>query len=102
MAESYHWRLDVTFREDENHTIEKQAAFNLNIMRKLALNVPRIFEVRNKRLSLNEETFYDRCQPRTALRIPSKLIMLQKINSDRRIRRTYLCVCRGVFSTTNA
>jgi predicted transposase YbfD/YdcC len=30
MVESYHWHLDVTFREDENHTLEKQAAFNLS------------------------------------------------------------------------
>jgi hypothetical protein len=57
MVESYYWRLDVTFREDENHTIEKQAAFNLNIMRKLALSVPMIFEVRNKRLSLKKKRF---------------------------------------------
>ena len=34
MIESYHWHLDVTFHEDENRTIEKQAAFNLNIIRK--------------------------------------------------------------------
>jgi len=27
MVESYHWRLDVTFREDANHTIDKDAAF---------------------------------------------------------------------------
>jgi len=38
MVESYHWHLDVTFREDGNHTIEKQAAYNLNIMRKLSMN----------------------------------------------------------------
>jgi hypothetical protein len=49
--------LDVTFREDENHTIEKQAAFNLNIMRKLSLSVLRIFEVRNKPLSLKKKRF---------------------------------------------
>jgi predicted transposase YbfD/YdcC len=57
MVESYHWHLDVTFREDENHTIEKQAVFNLNIMRKLALSVLRIFEVRNKRLRLKKKRF---------------------------------------------
>ena len=26
MVESYHWHLDVTFREDGNHTLEKQAS----------------------------------------------------------------------------
>jgi predicted transposase YbfD/YdcC len=60
MAESYHWHLDVTFREDENHTLEKQAAFNQNILRKLALNVLKIFQtgktplrVRMKRFSIS-------------------------------------------------
>lgn len=38
LVESYHWHLDVTFREDGNHTLEKQAAYNLNIMRKLNFN----------------------------------------------------------------
>ena len=31
MVESYHWHLDVTFREDANRTLKQQAAFNLNI-----------------------------------------------------------------------
>jgi hypothetical protein len=31
MVESYHWHLDVTFREDANHTMDKAAAYNLNI-----------------------------------------------------------------------
>jgi len=57
MVESYHWHLDVTFREDDNHTLEKQAAFNLNIIRKLALNVLKIFEVGNKPLSLRKKRF---------------------------------------------
>ncbi len=35
MVESYRWHLDVTFREDGNHTLEKQASYNLNIMRKV-------------------------------------------------------------------
>ncbi|MCL2023418.1 MAG: hypothetical protein FWG82_03505 [Oscillospiraceae bacterium] len=34
----------MTFREDNNHTLEKQAAFNLNIIRKLALNILRIYD----------------------------------------------------------
>jgi predicted transposase YbfD/YdcC len=57
MVESYHWHLDVTFPEDDNHTIEKQAAFNLNIIRKLALNVLKIFEAGNKPLSLKMKRF---------------------------------------------
>ena len=27
MVESYHWHLDVTFREDGNLTLEKQASY---------------------------------------------------------------------------
>lgn len=57
MVESYHWHLDVTFREDENRTIEKQAAFNLNIIRKLAINILKLFEVGNKPLSLKKKRF---------------------------------------------
>ena len=57
MVESYHWHLDVTFREDDNRTLEKQAAFNLNIMRKLALNVLKMFEVGTKPLSLRKKRF---------------------------------------------
>ena len=57
MVESYHWHLDVTFREDANHTLEKQAAFNLNIIRKLALHVLKLFEVGNKPLSLKRKRF---------------------------------------------
>jgi len=57
MVESYHWHLDVTFREDDNHTIDKQAAYNLNILRKLALNVLRIFEIGKKPMSLRKKRF---------------------------------------------
>ena len=57
MVESYHWHLDVTFREDENRTLEKQATFNLNIMKKLALNVLKIIDVGKKSLSLARKRF---------------------------------------------
>lgn len=57
MVESYHWHLDVTFREDGNHTLEKQAAYNLNIMRKLALNVLKLVEVGSKALSIKKKRF---------------------------------------------
>jgi predicted transposase YbfD/YdcC len=57
MVESYHWQLDVTFREDDNHTLEKQAAFNLNILRKLALNMLKVVEVGKKALSLKKRRF---------------------------------------------
>lgn len=57
MVESYHWHLDVTFREDGNHTLEKEAAYNLNIMRKLALNVLRIFNVGKRPLSMKKKRY---------------------------------------------
>jgi predicted transposase YbfD/YdcC len=57
IVESYHWHLDVTFREDENRTLEKQAAFNRNIMKKLALNVLKIIDVGKKSLSLARKRF---------------------------------------------
>lgn len=37
--ESMHWHLDVTFGEDSNHTLNKNAAQNLNIIRKMALPI---------------------------------------------------------------
>ena len=57
MVESYHWHLDVTFREDDNRTIEKQAAYNLNIMRKIALHVLKIYTTGKKPLSLKMKRF---------------------------------------------
>lgn len=54
MVESYHWHLDVTFREDANRTAEKDAAYNLNIMKKMALNTLKLFDISNllKRASI--------------------------------------------------
>ena len=57
MVESYHWHLDVTFREDDNHTLEKQAAFNLNILRKLAMNVLKIYDASKKTMSRKLKRF---------------------------------------------
>ena len=37
--ESYHWILDVTFREDASRTLNKNVARNLNILRKLAISI---------------------------------------------------------------
>ena len=73
IVESYHWHLDVTFREDDNHTLEKQAAFNLNIMRKLALNVLKIFETGKKTLSLSKKRFSIGTNPEKHLEVILKL-----------------------------
>ena len=45
MIESAHWHLDVTFREDVNRTLDKTAAFNLNILRKLVLNFLKLMDM---------------------------------------------------------
>ena len=57
MVESYHWHLDVTFREDGNHTLEKQASYNLNIMRKLSLNVLKLIEIGSNGMSLKKKRY---------------------------------------------
>ena len=57
MIESYHYHLDVTFKEDANHTEEKQAAFNLNILRKLALNSLKLLDIGMKRASMKGKRF---------------------------------------------
>ena len=35
--ESMHWFLDVIFKEDDNKVMDKTAAYNLNILRKISL-----------------------------------------------------------------
>jgi len=57
MVESYHWHLDVTFREDANHTIDKWAAFNLNIIKKIAINTLKLLDVGIKRVSLKNKRY---------------------------------------------
>jgi len=57
MVESYHWHLDVTFKEDNDTTLEKQAAYNLNILRKLALNILKLFDVGRPHVSLRRKKF---------------------------------------------
>lgn len=57
-VESFHWHLDVTFREDANHTLERQGALNLNIMRKWALVVLKQLEVRKTKTSMKLKRYY--------------------------------------------
>jgi len=64
MVESYHWQLDVTFREDADHTLNKHVAYNLNIMRKLALNLLKLIDVGRKNVSLNKKRFMICCNPK--------------------------------------
>ena len=59
-VESMHWHLDVTFREDKNQTLEKTAAQNMNILRKLALSILKIFQM-DKKYSLKKKRFAISC-----------------------------------------
>ena len=57
MVESYHWHLDVTFREDANRTLDKTAAYNLNIIRKIAINTLKVFEISARKVSVKGKRF---------------------------------------------
>jgi predicted transposase YbfD/YdcC len=57
MVESYHWHLDVTFREDANRTIDKDAAYNLNIIKKTAINILKLLDVGLKNVSLKGKRY---------------------------------------------
>ena len=57
MVESYHWHLDVTFREDANHTLDKAAAYNLNIVKKMAINTLRLLDVGIARVSMKNKRY---------------------------------------------
>jgi predicted transposase YbfD/YdcC len=59
-VESMHWHLDVTFREDKNRTLEKTAAENLNILRKLALSILKVFHL-DKKYSIKKKRFALSC-----------------------------------------
>jgi predicted transposase YbfD/YdcC len=63
MVESYHWQLDVTFKEDANHTRNKHISYNLNIMRKLALNLLKLLDVGKKHVTLVKKRFMICCNP---------------------------------------
>jgi predicted transposase YbfD/YdcC len=57
MVESYHWHLDVTFREDANHTLDKAAAYNLNIIKKMAINTLKLVDVGIPRISMKNKRY---------------------------------------------
>ena len=56
-VESMHWQLDVTFREDANHTLDKIAAQNQNVIRKWCLSILKLLEIRGKKMSLQRKRF---------------------------------------------
>lgn len=63
MVESYHWQLDVTFREDADRTLDKHVAYNLNILRKLAINLLKLLDVGRKNVSMNKKRYIICCNP---------------------------------------
>ena len=63
MVESYHHHLDVTFKEDANQTLDKAAAYNLNIVTKLALNALKLLDVGIKKVSMKGKRFMTSLNP---------------------------------------
>jgi predicted transposase YbfD/YdcC len=59
-VEIMHWHLDVTFREDHNQTLDKNAAENLNIIRKWALSILKYIDLGTK-YSLKKKRFAISC-----------------------------------------
>jgi predicted transposase YbfD/YdcC len=62
VVESFHWHLDVTFREDNCQVIDKRAALNLNIMRKFAIAILKDVEM-GKRDSMRTKRFRVQLNP---------------------------------------
>ena len=58
-----HWQLDVTFKEDANTTLDKQAAENLNIIRKWCLSILKMVEIFRPNLSMKKETICNQYEP---------------------------------------
>lgn len=57
-VETMHWLLDVHFREDECRIQDKNAQTNMNMLRKLALNVVRIYKrTTNSKSAMNAIMF---------------------------------------------
>lgn len=56
-VESMHWHLDVTFKEDANTTLDKQAAENLNIIRKWCISILKMVEIFRPNLSMKKKRF---------------------------------------------
>ena len=63
MVESYHHHLDVTYKEDANQTADKDAAYNLNIITKIAHNALKLLDVGIKRASIKGKRFMTSLNP---------------------------------------
>ena len=54
-VESMHWHLDVLFKEDSNHTLDKTAAANQNIIRKWCLSILKHIQLHRRNLSIRQK-----------------------------------------------
>jgi len=63
MVESMHWHLDVTFREDGNHVVDRHVAFNLNIMRKLVINLLKLLDMGAGVVTMPKRRYRICCNP---------------------------------------
>lgn len=57
-VESMHWLLDVVYREDYNQTLNKKAASNLNLIRKMCLYFLKVMVFPKKGLSYRRKQQY--------------------------------------------
>ncbi len=92
--ESMHWHLDVTFKEDANTTLDKQAAENLNIIRKWCLGILKMVEIFCPNLSMKKKRFVISMNPAEFL---EQVLAFKKRNCDKEGRKKDSCVCRGNF-----
>ncbi|WP_303974030.1 ISAs1 family transposase [Streptococcus merionis] len=69
-VESLHWLLDVVYREDYNQTLDKRAAFTLNLIRKMCLYFLKVMAFPKKDLS------YRRKQRYISVRLEDYLVQL--------------------------
>lgn len=79
-VESMHWHLDVTFREDANTTLDKQAA-----QRKWSLSILKMIEIMKPGLSMRKKWYAINLRP---------IKYLEEVLSFLKIRK-HSCVCRG-------
>lgn len=78
------WQLDVTFKEDANTTLDKQAAQNLNIIRKWCFSILKIVEIFRHNLSMKKKRFVISMNLEELL---EKVLRFQKLNFQKRGRK---------------
>lgn len=59
--EIMHWHIDITFKEDNNKTIEETANKNMSLIRKWALSILKLVDM-GKKLSLKAKRFLINCR----------------------------------------